>query len=277
MELAKQIAAHLGQVDGVKAVVVGGSRARGGARSDSDLDLGIYYHPSHPPALSDLRRVAQDLDDRHSGEVVTEFGEWGPWINGGGWLVVGGQPVDWLYRDLDKVRRVIDDCCAGRVTCDYQPGHPHGFHNHIYMGEVYYAQPLYDSLSTLAECKSLAASYPLRLQRAVVDKYLWEADFALATSHKSAARGETFYVAGCLFRCAACLVQVLFALNKTYFINEKGSIATVDTLAQHPAGFGATVTSALAQLGATSAQLETSIARLEALVQATRELCETRS
>ncbi|RVX41729.1 nucleotidyltransferase-like protein [Nonomuraea polychroma] len=37
------VAARLAGVPGVAAVVLGGSRARGTHRPDSDIDLGLYY------------------------------------------------------------------------------------------------------------------------------------------------------------------------------------------------------------------------------------------
>jgi hypothetical protein len=42
------IANKIQRVSGVTAVVLGGSRARGTARPDSDIDLGIYYHAQQP-------------------------------------------------------------------------------------------------------------------------------------------------------------------------------------------------------------------------------------
>ena len=50
--------------------------------------------PGRPPNIEGLRRLAKELDDRHLPDLVTEIGEWGPWINGGGWLRVAGRPVD---------------------------------------------------------------------------------------------------------------------------------------------------------------------------------------
>ena len=46
----------------------------------------------------------------------------------------------WLYRDLARVAAVIAECERGRTACHYQPGHPHGFHTHIYMGEVHHGR-----------------------------------------------------------------------------------------------------------------------------------------
>src|SRR3712207_8199923 len=52
-----------------------------------------------------------------------------------GWLTINAQPVDWLYRDLDRVQAVVEGCSAGKPTLHHQPGHPHGFHSHIYRSE----------------------------------------------------------------------------------------------------------------------------------------------
>jgi predicted nucleotidyltransferase len=153
VELAQHIAGLLGEIEGVEALALGGSWARGEAHPDSDLDIGIYYQPYRPPSVALLRDLARELDDRHLPGLVTDFGEWGPWINGGGWLRVEDRPVDWLYRDLESVSRTIAECRAGRPTCHYQPGHPHGFHSHIYAGEVHYCKVLYDPFDNLAALK----------------------------------------------------------------------------------------------------------------------------
>lgn len=271
-ELAGRVAERLAEIEGVEAVVLGGSRARGEQNPDSDVDIGIYYRPERPFPVDALRRLARELDDRHLPDLVTGPGEWGPWINGGGWLRIEGHPVDWLYRDLRRVTRTIEECQTGYPTCHYQPGHPHGFHSHIYAGEVHHCEVLYDPEGGLADLKALTTVYSLPLKRALVGRFLWEAGFALDTSRKSAERGETFYVSGCLFRCAACLVQVLFALNERYFVNEKGSVRAVDSFAVRPDGFVETVSSVLAQPGDGSPRLTASVERLRELVEAVRGL-----
>lgn len=129
----------------------------GEARPDSDVDVGVYYLPDRPPSVAALRRLARELDDRHVPDLVTDFGEWRPWIDGGGWLRIGGRPVDWLYRDLDRVARTIEECRAGRPTYHYQPGHPHGFLSHIYAGEVHHSKVLYDPRGSLTALKALTA------------------------------------------------------------------------------------------------------------------------
>jgi predicted nucleotidyltransferase len=95
VELAESVAERLGRIEGVAAVALRGSRARGDAGADSDVDLGIYYRSGRRPPLAALRRLAEELD-RSRPITVTAVGEWGPWVDGGAWLRIGEQRVDWL-------------------------------------------------------------------------------------------------------------------------------------------------------------------------------------
>jgi hypothetical protein len=131
----------------------------------------------------------------------------GPWINGGGWLTIGGVEVDLLYRDLGRVRSVIADARQGRFSMNYQPGHPHGFCSTIWMGEVATCRPFFDSLA----------------------RFGWEVDFAIDNAEIAARRAERTHIAGCAYRALCCVAQVLFALNGRYLINEKGAVAEAAT------------------------------------------------
>ena len=84
LKLSEMVATRLGGIEGVEAVALGGSWARGETHPNSDVDLGIYHRPESPPRIENLRLLAWELDDRHLPEAVTGFGKWGPWINGGG-------------------------------------------------------------------------------------------------------------------------------------------------------------------------------------------------
>ena len=255
------------------AVALGGSWARGEARPDSDVDLGIYYEPERPFGLEDLCRLARDLDDRRPDDAVTGLGEWEPWINGGGWLLIEGQRVDWLYRDLALVRRAIEDCRAGRPALHHQPGHPHGFHTHIYLGEIHHCVPLHDPRNVLRDLKTLADPYPPPLKKALVRSQLWKASFALYTTRGPIERGAVFHVSGSFFQCVACLVQALHALNERYPINEKGALKAVDTLALRPDGFVSTASAVLSCPGDSPDRLRVSLEYLEHLAGEARALC----
>lgn len=75
----------------------------------------------------------------------------------------------------------------------------------------------------LAALKRLVAEYPAELRRALIEKHLFGARFEIEIAARPARRGDTMYVAGCLFRAAGFMTLVLYALNSRYFVNEKGA------------------------------------------------------
>lgn len=273
-DIIVEIVDRVKRVDGVSGVVLGGSRARGTHTSKSDIDLGIYYHPDCPLDLEALDRVATEIDDGHRTGVLTPIGGWGPWINGGGWLTVQSVPVDFLYRDLDRVAAVIDACLAGQVEMVYQPGHPHGFASSIYMAEVALCQVLWTGDGRLSALKERTQPYPASLKKALLDKFAWEIDFSLAIAKKSIDRADVTYAAGCCFRCVACILQVVFALNECYWMNEKGAVALAESFPVRPPQFRARIEAVFGSLAATDRAIETALAGLEEIARETERLIE---
>ena len=121
-------------VPGIRAIVVGGSRARGSWDAVSDTDLGLYYHPQYPPAIESNRVWSLRL----------EAGDHGL---------------------MEAVGRYI--------------------------------------------------------RRHFVESK----------------RSDVSYVAGCLFQVVGALLMVLFALNRVYWLNEKGALRFTDRFQIVPARF----------------------------------------
>jgi hypothetical protein len=247
--LLHRLVSELSTVPGARAIALGGSRALGTASEHSDYDLGVYYDANVAFDIDALRAVAVGLDDSGPAAAVTPIGGWGPWINGGGWLTIQGQPVDVLYRDLSKIRDVIAECRAGVFGRHYQPGHPHGFITTIYMGEIAYNRPLWDPQGDLRQLKTLTDPYPAALANSMVEYFLFEAQFSLENAGKTLHRNDVNYLAGCCFRCVACLCQVIFALNGRYLVNEKGAVGCVERFASRPTDFGNRVAAGYRQIG----------------------------
>ncbi len=271
-DILNKVVARVSKIGGVEAIVLGGSRARGTADERSDIDLGIYYDARHPFSIPALGVAAQELDDRHSDNLVTSFGEWGPGVNGGGWLEIRGHHVDFLYREIGAVREAIEDCIAGRPRSIYQLGHPLGFHIQIFAGEVYVCRLLYSKSNALAEFKSLVHEYPEKFRRAAVTKHLFDAEFEISITAKPAERADVMYVAGCLFRAAGFMTLVLYALNRIFFLNEKGAFAESRQFAIKPPRFHDTVASVLGSVGTTPAELSASVVSLQNLAAELRQL-----
>ncbi|HEV8191622.1 MAG TPA: nucleotidyltransferase domain-containing protein [Ktedonobacterales bacterium] len=270
--LIEDIVGRLRPVAGVAAIALGGSRARGTATPRSDVDLALYYAPESPLDLDELQRVAQAVDEEHRMGLLTAIGGWGPWINGGGWLHVRGMPVDFLYRDLHQVATAIQQCRAGDITIAYQPGHPHGFLTSIYLAEAALCRILWDPHDALQGLKARTAPYPPLLKRALIEKFSWEAGFALQNARKGALYADLVYVAGCCFRSVSCLLQTLFALNERYWMNEKGALALAATFLQSPQRLAERVTGVFASLSDHEDRLLAAIQALDDLVRETAGL-----
>jgi len=130
------LAAELARLPGAEAVVLGGSRATGDARPDSDWDLGLYYRGargSFDPAA--VRALGRD-------GYVSALGEWGPIVDGGAWLTVDGLPVDVVFRDLDRVERWLADAEQGRFELLQQNGYLVGAPTYLPVGELAVCQVL---------------------------------------------------------------------------------------------------------------------------------------
>lgn len=230
--MEKEIANRLAEIPGVVAVALGGSRARGTHRPDSDVDLGLYYRGELD--LPALRELALEISDEPTD--VTGPGGWGPWVDGGGWLRVDGIQVDWILRDLDRVHRVWADCQEGRYEVGMQVGHPLGFYSHAYAGEVAMCQVLADPSGELGELRARTAEYPRELGAALV-RGLFEADFCVNIARYGVKGNDPAYVAGCLFKAVGVACQALHGHAGRWLINEKGMVASAGRLPGSPDGF----------------------------------------
>jgi len=263
---------ELRNVKGVKALVLGGSRARGTNSLKSDFDICLYYDPDDPLDMDHLSEVATRLDDEHRSGVVTRLGGWGPWINGGGWLRVQHQPVDLIYRNLVSVWRVVEDCHNGKVQVYYQPGHPFGFVSSIYMAELAVCRPLWDPQGIVARGKQATDPYPRALQKALIDLFFWEADFSLKNGYKAVELFDVPYLGACIFRSTGCLLQVLFALNEHYWLNEKGALSIAEKFPFKPEQLTERINYAYRLLAINPKQAQEALDGMEGLVREVREL-----
>jgi hypothetical protein len=119
------LAKRLAEIRGIRAVVLAGSHARGRAQPGSDIDLGLLYSEVAPFSIQSVRELAEVVNDTPR-PVVKDFYQWGPWVNGGAWLTIGGQRVDLVYRSLEHVERVIAETEAGRHEVHHLQQPPSG-------------------------------------------------------------------------------------------------------------------------------------------------------
>ena len=265
----REIADGLVEVSGVVAVTLGGSRSRGAETPDSDVDLGLYYRaPLDVPALQALAGTLARPRAGSGPPRLTRPGEWGAWVDGGGWLVIDGMAVDWLYRDLDRVHRSWMLAQQGVFDFHVQVGHPLGVPDFAYAGEVALGVVLADPSGELSRLKEQTARYPPALARAVVGR-LGEAEFLLGTVEKSAARGDVALVAGTLFRVVGLCAHAVHARAGRWVITEKGLVDATGQLPGAPRDFAARARVLLGTLGTRPDQLQAAVRAARTLVSET--------
>ncbi|MBD7956707.1 nucleotidyltransferase domain-containing protein [Microbacterium sp. Sa4CUA7] len=250
----------LGAVPGVRAVALGGSRARGTHRPDSDVDLGVYVD-------GDVDREAlASVAHRWTGEQVTVAprGGWGPWVDSGAWLVVDGIPVDLILRDVSRVDEQCRRALHGEYAFHVQSGHPLGFLDVAYAGEVATCRPLHDPHGLLAGWRGDLTPYPPALRAAILHG-MWQVDFLLDGAVKGAKQADVGYVALCASTAAMLVAHGWHAAAGVWVTNEKGLLPGIARLPVATGDFSARAASALGALGTTPESLVAAIERVRAL------------
>lgn len=202
---------------GAVAVVLGGSRAVGAAREDSDWDLGVYTRRRLDP--QDVRGCG------YSGSV-SELGEWGPLVNGGGWLSVEDRPVDVLFRDLDAVERWWSQAQRGEFEVFLQTGTVVGSPTYLPVGELASCQVLHGQLER-------PDSFPDELAARAPQVWRGKAGMALMFAHGYAGLGDVVGCLGMLSQAVLCEAHARIAETRQWALNEKRLIAGAELEEAH--------------------------------------------
>jgi hypothetical protein len=261
----EEITERLRHVPNLAAVVLGGSYARGFARPDSDLDIGLCYREASPFCVDHVRSVAESICTPGSVPTVTKPYEWGPWVNGGAWIRTPAGKVDFLYRNLDQIKAVIEEGRRGVWRHDYDQQPPFGFRSVVYFGETYFSVPLYDPDGEITRLKESIANYPKPLRERIVQDSLWAVEFSLQFCRHFADVADIYNATGCITRIAQFLVHALFALNNEYFVSDKYANRLTDQFPSRPYDFTTRLAAVLANPGADTGALRKSAESLTLL------------
>lgn len=260
--LLEDLVGQLSRVAGVSAIVLGGSYASGTHHEKSDMDIGLYYDPANPFSIDEIRQIAEKASTDGTA-TVTGFYGWGAWVNGGAWIHTEQGKVDFLYRNLEQVRRTITEANQGISHHDYDQQPAYGFYSVIYLAETQICIPLYDPKSLIAELKRAVDIYPPKLKQKVIEDSLWSAEFTIIHARGFAEKGDIYNTVGCLTRAASNITQALFALNERYFMRDKKVMETVASFPKLPPEYIQQVNRILSHPGNTEAELAKSVQDLE--------------
>ena len=268
-----EIAEKLKLVPNIAAMVLGGSYADGRQRPDSDIDLGLFYREKNPFSIEKIKKLAVELNDKPD-PIVSDFNEWGYWINGGTWLTIKGQRTDFIYRNYDLVEKTIDESINGELENDYYQDPPNGFHSFIYLAEIEINKILYDPENLISKLKKRVSIYPQKLKNKIINFFLWDSEFALSRARKFANRKEIHLVAGSITRIIHDLTLVLYALNEIYFFGVKRSYVDIPKFFITPPGFMQTVENISGNIGLNAGELNHSLEKCSNLIETCKLLAK---
>lgn len=266
--LLDEVCEALRAVPNIAALALGGSHARGTARADSDLDIGLYYFPDKPFAIGAIRGVARRFCT-HGEPTVADFYEWGPFVNGGAWIENNTCKIDFLYRNTAQLAGTIAEAEDGIWTHSFDQQPPFGFRSVVSLGEIHCCKVLHDPYVWLAAQKKRVAKYPSKLRQRIVQDMLWGAEFSFFFAEKFSRYGDVPNTVACMTRIFHYLVQALFALNECYFVNDKRIAAELAGFRHTPPDFFGRAGEVLAHSGRTVAALDTSLRKMEVLFHET--------
>lgn len=207
---------QLARLPGVEAVTLGGSRAEGTSRPDSDWDFSLYYRGHFDP------HMLRDLG--WPGEV-SELGGWsavdGGVFNGGAWLQIDGRRSDVHFRDLDVIDRVIASTREGRFEIEPLWFHLAGLPSYLVLAELATKRILIGDLPDVP--------YPPALRMTAPDVW-WEqaeAEFDYARRYHASA-GRVAQCVGLVARAASCAAHAILAARGRWVTNEKQLFARAE-------------------------------------------------
>jgi len=185
-------------------VSLGGSRARGDFRSDSDWDFAVYYRGS-----IDIRPF-EELG--WPGRVFRPF-EWGHTMYGGAVFDLDGRHFDIHYRNLDVVDHWTEEAREGRFEVHLLGFHLAGIPTYMLTGELAGGRTLWGDLPR--------PTFPDALRRTAPEFWMGRAERELDYAQYWASSANPISCSGALAKAVLQGAHARLAHRGVWALNEK--------------------------------------------------------
>ena len=212
LELAREISAVVRRYDGIRAMIVGGSVARGYADEYSDLEIPLIWETLPPDEVR--LKIAAEL----GAEFLSPYS--GPALEDN--LLIHGFQVDFWQGTLANDEQVIDNVLINYST---------DFGESNFMDTLRACIPLYGE-KIIRRWKTRVQEYPEELAARNIQLAL----DAIETSHPKilAARGNLTLFYGQISALQKQAYLILLALNRQYFPSFKWMYRSLETMSIKP-------------------------------------------
>jgi hypothetical protein len=212
--------------DGNGAVSLGGSRAKQRSDAQSDFDFRVY-------------------SDRYKGPVLQQTSAWRQFDAALQSWETRGLRLDGVWaRSYAGVQADLDAWIAGKGQTKTYEWTIWGYHLPT---DLAHQQIIVDPNGILAHWKEQLAVYPDALRTSLISQHLevlryWASDYHYASK---VARRDLVFLVGLTGKLANAILQVVFAVNRTYYPGDGWNLAIAKDLARLPPDFIARMTAIL--------------------------------
>ena len=220
--------------EGEYGIALGGAHAKGIEDEQSDLDL--YVFARSIPGNDERSRMAREFDPGIGG--ILSWGDESSFVQAGTDFQYGLTRVEIWFRESGFIEGIIGDCEEGRIKQEFTVWNPMGFYNYCALSDLYAMKPLDDPAGLLGRWKGRVERYPPKLRAEIISTFLVAAGFWPGNFHYASAveRRDVVYCTGIAQQVVHHLVQVLFAVNRTYFPGDKKLAGALGRLKMRPQG-----------------------------------------
>jgi len=207
--------------EGDLSVTLAGAHAKGLADEFSDIDVYLYYE--QPKPYEEQKRIVEAFADGGRADITRDHVS----------LCVGGA-ISFRYQGvyIEVTTRLYENALArvhealeGRFEILPAPDWTlNGYYTFTYASEIGIVIPMWDPSGFIENTKKLVFPYPLTLKKSIIRH------FGSAMNHYAAhweytanavERGDLFYTQHFVSCALLNMVQVIFALNNTYYTGDK--------------------------------------------------------
>ena len=194
------------------AVAISGSYGRGTHDRQSDLDFRLYADDI-PATFDEMGAAIREAQEACN--------SWGIKVD------------DFWPRKISDIDAALEKLCAGQIEGKYPVWTVWGYQ---LLPDIYNQQAIEDPDGIVVNWKMRLREYSPKLKQAVLRKHLgslqyWRKDYHYASKVQ---RDDVVFAAGLSTKLIHDIVQILFALNETYYVGDGQNLEYVSGFRHHP-------------------------------------------
>ena len=152
------------------------------------------------------------------------------------WRTQGVDIDNCWVRTVDQIETQLDDWLSGRVMPEERVWTLWGYH---LLTDLANQMVIDDPSGLIAGWQARLTPYPLALQQVIIEKHMgslnyWRSDYHYRNKLE---RGDVVFLAGISARLVHDIMQVLFAINETYYVGDGNNLHYVEQFAIQPIDF----------------------------------------